>query len=84
MDRRSQISSAPSGRDIVWEYSQGLTPLAESCSPFGTKSDSPLWGGSRFGTGHVVMDKQVFSQLRSQIFEHEHERILAKFADLPV
>jgi hypothetical protein len=35
----------------------------------------------------LLMDKQVLSQLRShEIFEHEHEheRILAKFVDLPV
>jgi hypothetical protein len=31
----------------------------------------------------LLMDKQALSQLRSQIVEHEHERILANFVDLP-
>jgi adenosylcobinamide-phosphate synthase len=36
-NRRSRISSASSGRIILWVPSQGLKPLADSWSPFGTK-----------------------------------------------
>jgi hypothetical protein len=38
---RRTDSTAPLGRGIFINRHQGLKPLAESCSPFGTKSDSP-------------------------------------------
>jgi hypothetical protein len=42
---RNQSSAAPSGRGYDVTY-PGLKPRAESCYPFGLKSDSPLWDGA--------------------------------------